>query len=68
MMAVCLIKDQKAEQRFTVDVKKHAIEQIIPQLVALPVYFYKVALASLWAGAKKLVISQNCNIMYLMYC
>ena len=47
MMAVCLIIDQKAEQRFTVDVKKHAIEQIIPQLVALPVYFYKVALASL---------------------
>ena len=42
-----LIIDQKAEQRFTVDVKKHAIEQIIPQLVALPVYFYKVALASL---------------------
>ena len=39
-----LIIDQKAEQRFTVDVKKHAIEQIIPQLVALPVYFYKVAL------------------------
>ena len=53
MMTVCLIMDQKAEQRFTVDVKKHAIEQIIPQLVALPVYFYKVALASLWAGAKK---------------
>ena len=47
MMAVCLIIDQKAEQRFTVDVKKHAIEHIIPQLVALPVYFYKVALASL---------------------
>ena len=52
-MAICLTVGQKGGQRFTVDVKKYAIEHIIPQLVALPVYFYKVALASLWAGAWK---------------
>ena len=47
MMAICLTVDQKGGATFTVDVKKYAIEHIIPQLVALPVYSYKVALASL---------------------
>ena len=36
-MAVCLTVDQKAGKHFTVDVKRHAIEHIIPQLVALPI-------------------------------
>ena len=37
IMAVCLTVDQKAGKRFTVDVKRHAIEHIIPQLVALTI-------------------------------
>ena len=60
-MAICLTVDQKCGATFTVDVKKYAIEHIIPQLVALPVYSYKVALASLWAGAWK--VSNNTSYM-----
>ena len=58
-MAICLTVDQKCGATFTVDVKNYAVKHIIPQLVALPVYSYKIALASLWANDKKLVISQS---------
>ena len=36
IMAVCLTVGQKSGKRFTVDVKRHAVGHIIPQLVALP--------------------------------
>ena len=62
-MAVCLTVDQKAGKRFTVDVKRHAVGHIKPQLVALPVILLQSNISLIVNGCMKVGLYHKVDIL-----